>query len=204
MNSGEHQIDDPTADRWTESTIYPDMWVDPDDDPREAGDRAVDERGILLDSLRHYRLTLELKCAGLDAEQLARRSVPPSTMSLLGLIRHMAEEERHLRRVMTGEDAPKLYRTEDDRDGDWNGAVADPAVVEDAWRQWRAEVALTDRYLAGVTDLGTRNTGFSDLGPQPGGDEQLRDVLVAQIAEYARHCGHADLLRERVDGRVGQ
>ena len=144
-----------------------------------------------------------MKCADLDAEQLARRSVPPSTMSLLGLVRHLAEEERHLRRVMAGEDAPKLYRTDEDRDGDWNGAVADPAVVEDAWRQWRAEVELTDQFVAGVADLGTRNVGVSDLGPD-GADLQLRDVLVAQIAEYARHCGHADLLRERIDGRVGQ
>src|SRR5829696_5253709 len=86
-------------------------------------------------------------------------------------------------------------------DGDWNGAIADPAVVEDAWRQWRAEVQLTDQFVAGVADLGTRNVGVSDLGPD-GADLQLRDMLVAQIAEYARHCGHADLLRERIDGRV--
>jgi Protein of unknown function (DUF664) len=193
----------PAETRWTKSTVYQDMWIDPDDDPRETEVDADDERGVLLDYLRYYRLTLEMKCAGLDAEQLARRSVPPSTMSLLGLIRHLAEEERHLRRVMAGEDAPKLYRTEDDRDGDWNGAVADPAVVEDAWRQWRAEVELTDQFVAGVDDLGTRNAGISDLGPD-GADLQLRDILVAQIAEYARHCGHADLLRERIDGRVGQ
>jgi hypothetical protein len=193
----------PAETRWTKSTVYQDMWIDPDDDPRETEVDADDERGVLLDYLRYYRLTLEMKCAGLDAEQLARRSVPPSTMSLLGLIRHLAEEERHLRRVMTGEDAPKLYRTEDDRDGDWNGAIAAPAVVEDAWRQWRAEVELTDQFVAGVDALGTRNAGISDLGPD-GADLQLRDILVAQIAEYARHCGHADLLRERIDGRVGQ
>ena len=90
-------------------------------------------------------------------------------MSLLGLVRHLAEEERHLRRVMAGEDAPKLYRTDEDRDGDWNGAIADPAVVEDAWRQWRAEVELTDQFVAGVADLGTRNAGVSDLGPERGG-----------------------------------
>jgi hypothetical protein len=203
MDEGEH-IDQPAETRWTRSTIHPDMWVDPDDDPRETDVETVDERSILLNNLRHYRLTLEMKCAGLETEQMARRSVPPSTMSLLGLVRHMAEEERHFRRVMAGEDAPKLYRTDEDRDGDFNGAIADPAVVEDAWRRWRAEVELTDRYLAGATDLGTRNAGFSDLGPEPGGDERLRDVLVAQIAEYARHCGHADLLRERIDGRVGQ
>jgi len=95
---------------------------------------------------------------------------------------------------MVGEDLPRIYRTPEDRDGDWNGAIADPAVVEDAWCQWRAEAELTDRFIAGFADLGTR----------PGGDVQLRDILVAQIAEYARHCGHADLLRERIDGRVGQ
>ena len=191
------------ATRWTDATVYPDMWVDPGDDPREDGVESVDERGMLLDYLRYYRLTLEMKCAGLDADQLARRSIPPSTMSLLGLVRHLTEEERHLRRVMGGEDAPRLYRTDDDRDGDWNGAIADPAVVADAWRQWRAEVELTDRFVAGVADLGFRNAGVSDLGPD-GADLQLRDMLMAQIAEYARHCGHADLLRERVDGRVGQ
>lgn len=203
MDVGEH-TDEPARTRWTQSTTYLDMWVDPDDDPRESDGDAGDERSILLDYLRHYRLTLEMKCAGLDAEQMAQRSVPPSTMSLLGLVRHMVEGERHFRRVMAGEDAPKLYCTDEDRDGDFNGAIPDAAVVEDAWRQWRTEVDLTDRYLAGVTDLGTRNAGFSDLGPDPGGNEQLRDVLVAQIAEYARHCGHADLLRERIDGRVGQ
>ncbi|WP_435885503.1 DinB family protein [Streptomyces collinus] len=212
MVSGEHTGEraastaSATSDttRWTKATVYPDMWVDPDDDPRETDTQPVDERGILLDYLRNYRLTFEMKCAGLDAEQMARRSCPPSTMSLLGLVRHLTEDERHIRRVMAGEDAPKLYRTEEDRDGDFNGAVADPAVVDEAWRQWRAECERTDRWLAGITDLSTRNTGFSDYGPEPGGQVQLRDILVAQIAEYARHCGHADLLRERVDGRVGQ
>ncbi|MFJ4772094.1 DinB family protein [Streptomyces uncialis] len=203
MNPDEH-IDDAAVTRWTRATVHPDMWVDPDDDPRETDAGVADERGMLLDHLRGHRLTLEMKCAGLDAEQMARRSVPPSTMSLLGLVRHMAEEERRFRRVMAGADAPKLYRTDEDRDGDWNGARADPSVVEDAWRQWRAEVELVDRFIEGVTDLGTRNAGVSDLGLQPGGQVRLRDILVAQIAEYARHCGHADLLRERVDGRVGQ
>lgn len=163
----------------------------------------LDERGVLLDYLNRYRLTLQLKCADLNAGQLAQRSVPPSTRSLLGLVRHMAEDERHLRRVMAGEDAPKLYCKEEDRDGDWNGAVADPVVVEDAWRQWRAEVALTDQFVAGVADLDTQNAGVCDLGPD-GAALQLRDILVAHVADYARHCGHADLLRERNDGRVGQ
>lgn len=199
-DSDEHRT---TLQRWTPSTVYLDMWVDPEDDPREAGESGDDERAILQDYLRHYRLTLEMKCTDLDAEQLARRSAPPSTMSLLGLVRHLTEGERHLRRVMAGEDAPKIYCTEADRDGDWNGAVADPEVVTEAFAQWHVEMARTDEFVAGVEDLGAWNVGDSDLGAE-GADLTLRDVLVAQIAEYARHCGHADLLRELIDGRVGQ
>lgn len=197
------RAEEPETTRWTSATVFPDMWTDPDDDPRETDTTPTDERGMLLDYLRYYRLTLEMKCAGLDAEQLARRSAPPSTMSLLGLVRHLTDGERHLRRVLAGEDAPPLYRTEDDRDGAFTGAVADPAVAEDAWRQWHVEMDATDRYLDGVTDLGSWNTGVSDLGPE-GGDLQVRDGILSQVVEYARHCGHADLLRERVDGRVGQ
>lgn len=187
-------------ERWTPATVYPDMWVDPDDDPREAGAApAVDERSTLLDYLRRYRLTLEMKCANLDAEQLARRSVPPSTMSLLGLVRHMAHVERSwFRRVMAGQDAPYLYRTPEDRDADFNGAVADPAVVEQAWRAWRDEVAFAEQYVDRTPDLSTTGT------TRDGSEVQLRDVLVHMIEEYARHCGHADLLRECIDGRVGQ
>lgn len=197
------RADEPETTRWTGSTVFPDMWTDPDDDPRETDTPLTDERAMLLEYLRYYRLTLEMKCAGLDAEQLARRSAPPSTMSLLGLVRHLTDGERHIRRVLAGEDAPPLYRTADDRDGDWNGAVADQAVADDAWRQWHDEMAATDRYLDGVTDLAAWNTGTSDLGPD-GADLQLRDGIMAHVVEYARHCGHADILRERVDGRVGQ
>ncbi|MFC8796105.1 DinB family protein [Promicromonospora sp. NPDC057138] len=199
----QEQAEESRTTRWTQSTVFPDMWADPDDDPRETDTPTGDERALLLDYLRYYRLTLEMKCGGLDAEQFARRSAPPSTMSLLGLVRHLADGERHLRRVMAGEDAPDLYRTDEDRDGEWNGAVADPAVVEDAWRTWHAEMEATDRYLDGVTDLSTWNAGESDLGPD-GANLQLRDGLISQIVEYARHCGHADILRERIDGRVGQ
>ena len=143
------------ATRWTRSTIYLDMWVDPDSDPRETGVATAGERSTLLDYLRRYRLTLEMKCADLDAGQLARRSVPPSTMSLLGLIRHMGEVERHwFRREMAGQDAPKLYCSDLDREGDWNGAVPDPAVADEAWRAWRAEVAFAERLTADSADLG--------------------------------------------------
>ncbi len=181
------------------------MWVDPHDDPRETYVQTVDERGTLLGHLSRYRLTLEMKCADLDAEQLARRSVPPSTMSLLGLVRHMAEEERHLfRRVMAGQNAPELYRTDEDRQGDWNGAVANPAVVDDAWRRWRAEAEFADQFVTGIADLGQFVAPGPNIGPPGAGDMQLRSLLVGHIEEYARHCGHADLLRERIDGRVGQ
>src|SRR3954471_17909894 len=99
---------DSPPSRWSAATVYADMWVDPNDDPRDTGVELRDERATLIEYLRAYRTTLEMKCADLEPEQLARRSVPPSTMSLLGLIRHMAEVERHwFRRVMVGQAAPK-------------------------------------------------------------------------------------------------
>jgi uncharacterized damage-inducible protein DinB len=175
------------------------MWLDPNDDPREAETSDTDERSILIDYLRRYRLTLQLKCADLDAEQMARRSVPPSTMSLLGLVRHMAEVERSwFRRVMAGEDAPKIYCTPESRDEDWDGARADDALVAAAWRDWQAEVSFAQDYVSRTDDLATPGT------MRDGTTVPLRDVLVHMIEEYARHCGHADLLRECIDGRVGQ
>lgn len=153
----------------------------------------------MLAYLRNYRAVFELKCRGLDAEQLARRSVPPSTLSLLGLVRHLAKVEHSWnRRVLQGDmDLPLLYRTEEDRDLDFNGAVGDPAVVEDAWESWRREVAAADAWIAQDTDWDR----LVDVH-----DEQieLRDVMVHLVEEYARHVGHADLLRECIDGRTGQ
>src|SRR5258708_25879676 len=94
-------------------------------------------------------MTREMKGPGLDAPKLARRSVPPSTMSLLGLIRHMADVERNwFRRVMARTDAPPLYWSEDGPEADWLGAVADPAGVDDAWRAWRGEGAFAGKFVA--------------------------------------------------------
>ena len=186
-------------ERWSASPAYADEWMDPADDPRETGTELGDERSVLVEYVRLYRLTLEMKCADLDAEQLARRSVPPSTMSLLGLVRHMADVERHwFRRVMAGEDAPPLYWTEGEADVDWTGAIADPEVVGRAWEDWRSEVGYAERYVNGAGDLGIRGT------MRDGKTISLREVLVHMVEEYARHCGHADLLRERIDGRIGQ
>lgn len=190
---------DGLPERWSASTVYPDVWADPQDDPRETGADLPDERSVLTYYLRAYRLTLEMKCAGLDAGQLARRSVPPSPMSLLGLLRHMADVERAwFRQTMAGQDVPLLFRTAGDRDAAWNGAVPDPAVVDQAWQAWREEVAFAERFTAETGDLGALGTVHG------GGTTSLREVLVHMVEEYARHCGHADLLRERIDGRVGQ
>ncbi|MEU9000473.1 DinB family protein [Streptomyces sp. NPDC048551] len=173
------------------------LFVHPDQDARSGGGFSG-ERKVLAGYLRDQRLTLELKCGGLDAVAMARRSVRPSDLSLLGLVRHLAGvEQKWFRGVMAGEDVRRHYRSEREPDGEFTGAVADPAVVAEAWATWRAEVAFAERLVARAPDLGV--TGEVDGGPM-----ELREVLVHMIEEYARHNGHADLLRERIDGRVGQ
>jgi uncharacterized damage-inducible protein DinB len=177
-----------------------DMWAEPAEDPRSYGN-PKGEKATLREYLGNYRLTLEMKCGGLDAEQLARRSVPPSTMSLLGLIRHLAQMENHwFQRVLQGKtDAPRLFKRDDDRDADFNGAVADAAVVEEAFAAWKSEIAAADEWLDALDqdDLG-REVSFDD------GAVGVRDILVHVVEEYARHAGHADLLRECIDGCTGQ
>ncbi|MGH3335679.1 MAG: DinB family protein, partial [Nocardioides sp.] len=176
-----------------------------DDDPRENGPTLGDERTTLVEALRCVRLTLEMKCSGLDAEAMARRSVEPSTMSLLGLVRHLAEMERAAFRVlMSAQDVPRLFCSDTDRDGDFDGAVPDPQVVAEAWDAWRAEVDFGTRFVAEAPNLEiTGNDPLNQHG-SGGGLMSLREVLVGMIEEYARHMGHVDLLRERIDGRLGQ
>ncbi|MFE4592176.1 DinB family protein [Streptomyces laurentii] len=188
------RMSDEQPERWTQATVYPDMWVDPKDDPRDSeGPGPEGERDTLAGYVADYRFTLRMKCEGLDPEQLARRSVPPSTMSLLGLIRHLAEVERDWRNWLThAERLPKLYGV---RDADFDGAVADQAVVDAAYADLEREQAATDAAL----------DAFADLGERVGRDAvTIRSLMVHRVEEYARHCGHADLLRECVDGRVGQ
>jgi hypothetical protein len=176
-----------------------------DDDPREHGPRLGDERTTLVESLRRQRLTLEMKCEGLDAEAMARRSVEPSTMSLLGLVRHLAEVERGtFRALMAGQDVPRLYCSETDRDGDFDGAVPDPDVVAEAWEAWRTEVDFATRFVADAPSLDITADDALNQHGSGGGSISLREILVGMIEEYARHMGHADLLRERIDGRLGQ
>lgn len=176
-----------------------------DDDPREHRLRLGDERTTLVESLRCQRLTLEMKCAGLDAEALARRAVEPSTMSLLGLVRHLAEVERaSFRMLMAGQDVPRLFCSDTDPDGDFDGAVPDPQVVAEAWDTWRGEVAFATRFVAEAPSLDITSDDPLNKHGSGGGAMSLREVLIGSIEEYARHMGHADLLRERIDGRIGQ
>jgi uncharacterized damage-inducible protein DinB len=180
-----------TEDRPARAFGWSDRWAPPEEDPRTEGG-ALDERSLLLRYLRNYRLTLELKCSGLDAEQLARRSVPPSNLSLLGLVRHLATVEQYWFRVaLDGQAVVRLYRGEGN--DEFDDAVGEPACVEDAWSHWRAEIANAEEY-ADSHDL-------DSTGPE---GDTLRTVLLHMVEEYARHSGHADLLRERIDGRIGQ
>jgi uncharacterized damage-inducible protein DinB len=175
------------------------MFLAPADDPRSFAP-ARGERTTINSYLHGYRQTLELKCSGLDAEQMARRSVPPSDLSLLGLVRHMADVERHwFREVLAQTHAPSRYHSAGDGDSDFTGAVPDPAIVQEAWAAWREEVAFAERLVEGLQDLDATVPMGDD-----GEEVEVRDVLIHMVEEYARHCGHADLLRERIDGRVGQ
>jgi hypothetical protein len=143
------QASSPGNDRRTESPDelperqfgWWDMFADPDSDPREQGGRFHGERETLVRYLRDYRLTLHMKCSGLDAAQMARASVPPSNLTLLGLVRHLAGVEQFWFRItMAGQyGVPRLYRG-DDPNGDFNDVAADPQVVSDAWATWQAEV----------------------------------------------------------------
>ena len=180
--------------RWTKATVYPDMWVDPADDPRNTDGTSPDgELETYLDYLSTYRHTILMKCEGLNAAQLATRSVPPSDLSLLGLLRHLAEVERDWRGwVRENHDEPYLHGGPD---ADFDDVAPDENMVAGAFAMLAKQQALTDDLLASYPDLGVR------VGPS---QIALRELHVHRIEEYARHAGHADLLRECIDGRVGQ
>ena len=155
------------------------------------------ETPMLTAWLDYERATLQMKCEGLTDGQLRERAVRPSTLSLLGLVRHMSEVERSwFRRVLQGEDAPPLYYNDpDDPDGDFDHV--DSADVGEAFATWRAECDVARANVAAAPNLEV--TGLRR-------DERvsLRWIMVHMIEEYARHNGHADLLRERIDGAVGE
>jgi uncharacterized damage-inducible protein DinB len=156
----------------------------------------ADEREMLRAFLDFHRATLAMKCDGLSDDELRRRSMPPSTLTLLGLVRHMAEVERTwFRRVIDGEDVPLVWSAV----GDFQEAYdATGATRAEAFAAWEAEVALSREIEAGAPslDVVAHNARWGE-------DVSLRLVMLHLIHEYARHNGHADLLREGIDGTVG-
>jgi hypothetical protein len=162
--------------------------------------RRLGERATLEGWLEYHRATLEQRCAGLTPQQLASRSVPPSTLSLLGLVRHLTEVERGwLQRDLAGVDAPPLYYSDDEPDGDFDDVDgADAAAVEAAFEAWRDECRRSRDLVARAASLDEVGRGRREGGPP-----SLRWVLVHLIEEYARHNGHADLLRQCLDGTTG-
>jgi uncharacterized damage-inducible protein DinB len=161
----------------------------------------ADERTLLTSFLQYQRQTLEWKCEDLTDEQLKTRNIDPSGLSLLGLVRHLSEVERSwFRRVIAGEDAPPIYYSELNRDDDFD--LLDSAPVAEVFAGWKAEIELAQEITAAreLDAIGTwvdRQTGKTE-------EFSLRWVLIHMIEEYARHNGHADLLRERIDGAVGE
>ncbi|HTU72605.1 MAG TPA: DinB family protein [Trebonia sp.] len=152
------------------------------------------EREMLRDWLDWHRATLLRKCSGLDAAQLARRAVPPSSLSLLGLVRHLGDAERGwVRQAYRGEPVPDLYYRPDAPDADINEAAA--ARAEEDLEVYRAECRAVDAVLAGA-DLDETFT-FRDR------TMSVRWMWQHLVEEYARHNGHADLIREVIDGSVG-
>jgi len=154
------------------------------------------ERVMLESWLDWQRETLLSKCAGLTGEQLARRSVPPSDLSLLGLVRHLADAERAwFRRCVNSEDVPEVYRRVERPDAAFveansEDAPADLGRLVEEWETCRAAAAR-----ASLDDVFTHRV-FGSIS--------LRCIYIHMIEEYARHNGHADLLRECIDGVTGE
>jgi len=156
-----------------------------------------DERTSLEQWVDYHRATMLTKCAGLSAEQLKQRPVAPSRLSLLGLVRHMADVERWWFRMHGAQEDIGLFFDSDWSDRDFEGvddadAAADLAAFERECEAARAAVAV--RSLEDVVP---------SRGDQPG-QVSIRWIYVHMIEEYARHNGHADLLREAIDGVTGE
>lgn len=156
----------------------------------------ADERTMLEGWLDYHRATLAAKCEDLTADQLRTASVPPSDLTLLGLVRHMAEVERAwFVRRMAGLKTGPVYSTEEDPDADFHHSPdADPA---EAFATWQTEIAEARKHAASRSLDEVCRTGRGE-------DVSLRWIYVHMIEEYARHNGHADLIRERIDGVTGE
>jgi uncharacterized damage-inducible protein DinB len=171
-------------------------WIAPDVERSENyPERRNDpEQQMLRDWLNWHRATLLRKCAGLDATLLAKRAVPPSSLSLLGLVRHMSDTERGwVRQFFRGEPIPDLYYRSDAPDADFQ--EADPAHAEEDFERYRAECRAVDAALDGAT--------LDDTFMFQEKAVSARWMWQHLVEEYARHNGHADLLREAIDGSTG-
>lgn len=172
--------------------------IEPRTDPPLTGD----EVSMLLAFLDYHRATLEAKTSGLDAASL-NATMPPTTMTLAGLLKHLAGvEEWWFWVVVAGEEesAPWTGADPDDADWDWHSAVDD---TPEALRQlWRDQVAKSRRVTAAALGRAGLDTPARRVLHEQ--ERSLRWVLLHMIEEYARHNGHADLLREAVDGSTGE
>ena len=163
---------------------------------RESTPFIAGERQMLEAWLEFHRQTLLIKCAGLTAEQLRERAAPPSKMSLLGLVRHMTEVERGwFRRRIAEEDVDYQYSSESDPDGEFDHV--DSGDAEHELAAYLREIELARRAVAG------RDLDDTFFHSHRDAQISVRWVYVHMIEEYARHNGHADLLRERIDGATG-
>jgi uncharacterized damage-inducible protein DinB len=161
--------------------------VPPDPSP------AAPERVILDEFLNYYRTVFRRKAEGIDDEDARTATCPPSDLTITGLVRHMAEVERSwFRRGIAGENAAPIYYSDDDPDGDLHVGPGD--TLDEALTTWRREVELAETILAAAAldDLDRLREQYS-----------VRWILVHMIEEYARHCGHLDLIREAIDGSTG-
>ena len=157
--------------------------------------RNDDERSTLLAFLEWQRETLARKCAGLEPNQLRIRSAEPSTLSLLGLVRHMADVERGwFRRTLAGEDIADRYSSDADPDGDFDNIEA--ADADEAFASWHEECGRADEI---ISRRALEATGHHRTGREV----SMRWILNHMIEEYSRHNGHADLIRQRIDGATG-
>jgi hypothetical protein len=155
-----------------------------------------DERTMLPVWMDYQRSTLLWKCELLDGEALARRTVPPSPLSLLGIVRHMTLVEwSWFEEVFAGRPTPAPISTEHDRDADWNDL--DPARAMDDLASFQRQCEVSREIVA-------RASSYDELAANSRDTLCLRWIMVHMIEEYARHNGHADLLREQIDGAVGE
>lgn len=157
----------------------------------------ADERTNLASWLDFYRATVAVKCEGLADEQVRETSVAPSALTLMGLVQHLTEVERNwFRRVLTGEDVPPSHGGPAKTEGHDGGfELSGDETFAEACARWQEEIAISRANCAARS--------LEDTAPFMGGEVKLRWIYTHMIGEYARHSGHADLLRERIDGSTG-